>query len=195
VTGKLWDTENGPDHGDEINLVEPGFNSGWRQVAGFPNSTSFDPNVDLIKCLYCDYLTGFFDRWVNKEIYGIRDGVYSDPEFVWQIPVGVTAIKFLASDKLGSEYTDDMFVADYVLGAVYHFELNEDRNQLVLDGQLADKVANNWNETSSAVFAQGFRSITDLEVGPDGFLYILSYKPADGAVYRIVPKGTPAPCS
>ena len=28
VTGKLWDTENGPQFGDEINLVEPGFNSG-----------------------------------------------------------------------------------------------------------------------------------------------------------------------
>jgi len=31
VTGKLWDTENGPNYGDEINLVEPGFNSGWAQ--------------------------------------------------------------------------------------------------------------------------------------------------------------------
>ena len=30
LTGKLWDTENGPNHGDEINLVEPGFNSGWK---------------------------------------------------------------------------------------------------------------------------------------------------------------------
>ena len=29
VTGKLWDTENGPSFGDEINLVEPGFNSGY----------------------------------------------------------------------------------------------------------------------------------------------------------------------
>ena len=29
VTGNLWDTENGPGFGDEINLVEPGFNSGW----------------------------------------------------------------------------------------------------------------------------------------------------------------------
>jgi glucose/arabinose dehydrogenase len=34
VTGKLWDTENGPDFGDEINLVNPGFNSGWEQVQG-----------------------------------------------------------------------------------------------------------------------------------------------------------------
>ena len=29
ITGNLWDSENGPGHSDEINLVEPGFNSGW----------------------------------------------------------------------------------------------------------------------------------------------------------------------
>jgi len=29
VTGNLWDTENGDHCCDEINLVEPGFNSGW----------------------------------------------------------------------------------------------------------------------------------------------------------------------
>ena len=35
VSGKLWDTENGPDYGDEINLVEPGFNSGWALIQGY----------------------------------------------------------------------------------------------------------------------------------------------------------------
>ena len=34
LTGKLWDTENGDDFGDEINLVEPGFNSVWSKVQG-----------------------------------------------------------------------------------------------------------------------------------------------------------------
>jgi hypothetical protein len=34
VTGKLWDAENGEDVFDEINLVEPGFNSGWKSVMG-----------------------------------------------------------------------------------------------------------------------------------------------------------------
>ena len=29
VTGYLWNTENGPDCWDEINLVSPGYNSGW----------------------------------------------------------------------------------------------------------------------------------------------------------------------
>lgn len=28
ITGELWDTENGPHYGDEINRVQPGFNSG-----------------------------------------------------------------------------------------------------------------------------------------------------------------------
>ncbi|MGI8720239.1 MAG: PQQ-dependent sugar dehydrogenase, partial [Nitrososphaeraceae archaeon] len=35
ITGFLWDTENGPQDGDEINLVEPGFNSGWNEIYGF----------------------------------------------------------------------------------------------------------------------------------------------------------------
>ena len=34
VTKKLWDTENGPSFGDEINLVYPGFNSGWKKIQG-----------------------------------------------------------------------------------------------------------------------------------------------------------------
>jgi glucose/arabinose dehydrogenase len=34
ITGKMWETENGPTFGDEINLVEPGFNGGWAKVQG-----------------------------------------------------------------------------------------------------------------------------------------------------------------
>ena len=34
VTGKLWDKENGPEYGDEINLVEPRFYSEWKKVQG-----------------------------------------------------------------------------------------------------------------------------------------------------------------
>src|SRR6185295_2073331 len=34
VTSRLWMTENGPTSYDEINLVTPGFNSGWNQLMG-----------------------------------------------------------------------------------------------------------------------------------------------------------------
>ena len=30
VSGKLWDTENGAEYGDEINFVNPGFDRGGR---------------------------------------------------------------------------------------------------------------------------------------------------------------------
>ena len=47
LTKTLWDTENGPNYGDEINLVEPGFNSGWAQVQGIwkPNGEEMGPIV------------------------------------------------------------------------------------------------------------------------------------------------------
>jgi aldose sugar dehydrogenase len=34
LTGELWDTENGPNNYDEINLVTPGFNSGGERIMG-----------------------------------------------------------------------------------------------------------------------------------------------------------------
>ena len=34
VTKKLWLTENGPRFGDEVNLAEPGFNSGSDKIFG-----------------------------------------------------------------------------------------------------------------------------------------------------------------
>ena len=41
VTQKLWDTENGLMYGDEINLVEQGFNSGWSRIQGIWDSKQF----------------------------------------------------------------------------------------------------------------------------------------------------------
>ena len=43
VTGNLWDSENGPGYGDEINLIEPGFNSGWNQIMGVWERGGGDP--------------------------------------------------------------------------------------------------------------------------------------------------------
>jgi hypothetical protein len=43
ISGLLWDTENGPDSYDEMNIVYPGFNSGWNQIMGpMSRSTSVE---------------------------------------------------------------------------------------------------------------------------------------------------------
>ncbi len=162
VTGNLWDTENGPDFGDEINLVEPGFNSGSEVVLG-GISTDYD-NLDN--------LVDFNGK-----------GKYREPEFSWIVPVAPTAIKFFNSDKYGPEYKNDIFVADNNYGFIYHFDLSENRTALFLDGRLKDKVANTPPEAEDVVFGRDFPGITDLQVGPDGYLYVL----ASGTIFRIVP--------
>ena len=167
VTGNLWDTENGPDFGDEINLVEPGSNSGWAEVTGLasaPENEGIDIEEDLVD---------FNGR-----------GNYSDPEFIWQETVAPTAIKFFDSTKLGAQYENDLFVGDFKSALLYHFDLNEDRTALALPGELADKVANSPDELESVIFGRELR-ISDLEVGPDGYLYVLTYT---GTIYRVVPE-------
>ena len=164
VTGKLWDTENGASYGDEINFIEPGFNSGWLQVQGMaPDNFNIE---DL-------------ENFQGK-------GNYSDPEFVWTDTVGPTAIKFFGSDRLGNQYKNDIFVSDITQGNIYHFDLTGNRTNLILDGLLADKMSNNSTENRDIIFGEGFGGISDLEVGPyDGYLYVVSL--GHGNIYRIVP--------
>ena len=98
--------------------------------------------------------------------------------------MGPSALKFLNSDKIGKQYQNTMFVGDVNTGNLYNFKLNEDRTGLLLSGALQGKVANNQDDLKSVIFGHGFGTITDLEVGPDGFLYVLTF---DGTIYRIVP--------
>jgi glucose/arabinose dehydrogenase len=184
VTGNLWDTENGPNFGDEINLAEPGFNSGWMRIQGiWPMTNSNLLSPDLPVDGYPHNLVSTNDTRESDLVDFNGVGKYSKPEFTWNRPVGVTAIKFLNSDKLGTDFQNDMFVGDINDGNLYHFDLTENRKELRLNGSLKDKVADNMDELEEAIFAKGFGSITDIEVGPDGYLYILI---ADGSIYRLV---------
>lgn len=179
LTGTVWNTENGPQFGDEINLVEPGFNSGWEKVQG------------IWKLNQTKYKNGIYDE-SNEEIKLVDfndKGKYSNPEFVWDKPVGPTSLKFLASNKLGAEYENDIFVGSVKKGMIYHFDLDNDRKSLSLTGDLADRVLNKKDDTSQILFGESFGIVTDIEVGPDGYLYVVSGdRGADaGAIYRIVP--------
>jgi aldose sugar dehydrogenase len=177
ITGKLWDTENGPNYGDEINLVEPGFNGGWKKVQGIWQPLRGGGNMGKELDHPPEDLVNFNGK-----------GKYSDPEFIWKNRYGPTALKFLDSSKLGKQYENDLFVGDVHNGNLYHFELNKDRTGFSLAGSLSDKIANSTEELKEIIFAQGLGVITDIEVGDDGYLYILSY--VDRSIYRIVPKAS-----
>jgi len=71
-------------------------------------------------------------------------------------------------------------------GNIYHFKLNQNRTGLVLNGTLADKIANNAQELDDITFVAGMGAITDLQVSPyDGYLYAVSF--SGGKIYRILP--------
>ena len=177
VTNILWDTENGPSEYDEVNLVKPGFNSGWLQVMG-PISKS---------------------GITEDELVNFPNSKYADPVFSWLPSIGITDIEFLNSSKLGDKYANNIFVGDIgdlTNGYLYYFEVNEDRTGMKFDSNtrsssqtgLTDFVADNEQEMSAISLGTDFGGITDIETGPDGFLYILTLEResnGEGKIYRI----------
>jgi plastocyanin len=91
----------------------------------------------------------------------------------------------LNSDKLGPQYQNDLFVGDINNGNIYHFKLSNDRDQLLYpNGQPVEDEPITSSQIPLLRFGIGFGGITDLQTGPDGFLYALN---ANGVIFRIVP--------
>tara|TARA_B100000029_G_scaffold167328_1_gene163506 strand:+ start:703 stop:2394 length:1692 start_codon:yes stop_codon:yes gene_type:complete len=164
-TGFMWDTENGPDVFDEINLVEDKFNSGWAKIQGPSNGKPL-PKISQ----YSEY-------------------VYSEPEFSWEIPIGVTAIEFPNSNDFVN-YQDYLFVADTNNGIIYKFKLDESRKNFIFESpHLQDKVLNMLDDSSGTesndeiIFAKNLGLISDMKFGPDGGLYVISLM--EGKIYKI----------
>jgi glucose/arabinose dehydrogenase len=171
LTAKLWDTENGEDKYDEINIVEPGFNSGWYRIMGpLSHLNESDLTTKLVK---------------------FNGSHYSDPIFSWFKPIGITDIEFFKSSKFGKEFENNVFAGDINNGNLYFFKVNATRSGIDTskfsdnkDSSLDDRVVDNKAELERVVFANGFDGrITDIETGNDGYLYILTY--SDGRIYRI----------
>ena len=165
VTGYLWDTENGNERFDEINLVKPRFNSGWNSVMGPADRVGSDLST------------------LNPKPF--ENFVYSDPEFSWYVPVAATAIAFPDKDSF-RKYSDSLFVGDFNNGRIYKFHLNVDRTGFVFYNQeLSDLVLDDNDKIDEILFAKGFQGITDIKFH-DGAMYVVVI--GDGSIYKIYPK-------
>ena len=184
LTMNLWDTENGPSFGDEVNLVEPGFNSGWAKVLGIWNieeELNEEGDREILK-------GAPITENIDDILFNFNgSGKYSSPELTWDQTMAPTSVVFLNSSNLGKQYENDMFVGT-AKNILLHFDLNENRSELVVNGSLADKVADSTDELEDYTFADNLGIITDVEVGPDGYLYLLTgVREPEGKIYRIVP--------
>jgi len=170
VTEFLWNTENGPSINDEVNLITQNFNSGWQDIMGHSsqNPNSIPPPVNI----------------PGHGMY-----TYSDPEFTWFNTICPTAIAFVQSVPLAI-LDDYALVGDCNNGQLYRFPLNPTRTAFDFSDfpSLQDLIADDNTERDLLRIGFDFGAITDIKVGPDGLLYIVSI--GNGAVYRIFPVDT-----
>jgi len=120
------------------------------------------------------------------DIVGHGTYSYSEPEFSWLDPTAPTAISFIDTEPF-SIYKNFLFVGDNNSGQIFSFPLNVTRTGFDFASfpSLQDLVADNNAERDLLSFGSGFGVITDIKVGPDGVLYVVSL--TQGSIFKIIP--------
>lgn len=121
VTGAIWQDENGPNGGDEINIIEPGKNYGW-------------PLVSLGRT--------YPGPW-QSEAAGPDHSGFTKPVVYWMPAIAVSGLMFYTGDAL-PKWKGDIFVGGLRTGEVNgtgHLErilLNENFEELRRESLLSD---------------------------------------------------------
>ena len=93
ATGAIWENENGPNGGDEINVLKPGANYGW-------------PLVSLGRT--------YPGPWVSQGFS--REG-FEDPLVYWTPAIAVSGMAFYTGSKL-AKWRGDVFVGGMRMGEI-----------------------------------------------------------------------------
>ncbi|MEY4915563.1 MAG: hypothetical protein RJA02_1832 [Armatimonadota bacterium] len=217
-SGKLWESDNGDDAMDEINVIGSGFNGGWIQFMG-PKS-----RIGQFKSIEAANLTGTApnrgsslgnqNRYPvsniaattaigESRLANIPGATYTDPVFSWKYCIAPNAIGFVNGNGLGAKYNGNLIVGSArgnnanspASGVLFRFVPNAARTGFQFaDRLLNDKVADNLakggtTEQSSLILGTGFNIVTDVVTAPDGSLYILGMTSnGSGNVFRITKK-------
>lgn len=89
------------------------------------------------------------------------------------------------SEQLREKYQNDLFVASFNPGEIYHFDLNANRTELMSTKPNITDIQSKKLDAEDVLFAQGLGKITDMDVGPDGNLYVLSKYLDTPTIFRI----------
>lgn len=103
--GAVWETEHGPQGGDELNLLEAGLNYGWPHVT---YGTDYNKHT-----------------WPRNPVQGQHTG-YTMPVYVWLPSIGTSNLIRLRGD-LFPLWKDDLIVSSLVGGEVFRIRLDGKR--------------------------------------------------------------------
>ncbi|GCL64866.1 PQQ-dependent sugar dehydrogenase [Pseudaquabacterium pictum] len=208
LTGYLWLTENADDAYSEINRLVPGMNGGWIQFAGpisrirdwrTIEATQF--GLALQQRRYPPTRASYTPAAAGSRLFMLPGAVYKDPELSARYEIGPSGAAFVDGNGLGPAYNGTFWFGSARAfqavgangGSLYRLRLTADRLGVdtSADPRLADKVIDNQfraqkfegTETETMVIGRGFGTVTDIQQGPDGSLYVVSL--TDNAIYRI----------
>jgi plastocyanin len=202
-SGSLWETENGDDAYDEINVFPAGANSGWIQLMGPPDRFDDWKSLELASKDGFDNPSFPPDKLASKpddaqsQMFVLDGSNYAAPALSYKYPPALTAIWIVRDDALGEASRNSAFLGTVLTDSLLRYPVADDGSGLKLDGGLADKVDDNTakgdlGESKANVVGRGFGIVTAIRQGPDRLLYVVSL--SDGTVYRIGPnEGGPAP--
>lgn len=167
VTGNLWNTENGLQTYDEINLVTSGMNSGWRPIQGPLSRNPAGAEASLVT---------------------LPGATYQEPKFSFAEAIGITSIQFLHGSVWGEAYDNAVLIGDVVNSGLWLLRLDPvTRERFILEGDLADGVFDSGD--SFGPIGTGFGIVTDIQLGDDGQVYVVSL---NGNIYRVTPVPEPS---
>jgi aldose sugar dehydrogenase len=200
VAGNIWMQENGDDAFSEINRLVPGMNGGWIQIMGpverVPQfkeiETTFGP-MALQQLRWPPTNLADTPEEALERLFMLPGATYQDPAFSWKYEVAPGGIGFLNSRALGRRFQNDLFVGAATPqlegGYLFRFNLADDRQGIEPHGRaVRDLVADNRDkheitESRRLLIGRNFGAGTDIEMGPNGNLFVVSL--THGAVYEI----------
>src|SRR5688572_29025538 len=198
LSGNLWDQENGEDAFDEMNLVEPGMNSGWIQIQGPASRVAQFKQIETTSVHHEDFPNLQQFRWGPERIadtpaealsrlFVLPGSSYSDPEYSWAHVLAPAAIGFLDSTALGPEWFGDLFVGfsvndDPLGGGLMAFELTGNRRRIAGDIVADNTDFHDPGANRPHIVGTNFGILIDIQTGPDGNLLLVSLD--KGVVYE-----------
>ncbi len=197
-TGDLWQTENGDDSWDEVNIFPAGANSGWWQIMGpidrFEEYRQMEVDSEDgtdVESYTPDQLAEGAEE-AQERLVAYPGSTYVDPVFAWKYPPAVTSIAFMTDDALGESSTNTAWLGTVLTDSLYRYPLADDGSGFDFgdDEGLRDVVDDNaakgdLGESADYVVGTGFGIVTHIVPGPDGLLYLTSL--SAGEVHRIGP--------
>jgi glucose/arabinose dehydrogenase len=147
VTGQIWENENGPADGDEVNILKPGANYGW-------------PLVGMGREYLGDFIGGpgaIGAPVGRKDAYKMYMEGMEQPFIFWTPAVAPSGMTFYTGDKFPN-WTGSLLIGMLKMQRVERIVFNDAGGVI----------------RREYLFAELKQRIRDVKQGPDGYVYLLT---------------------